>query len=158
MATTRIYLLSPLHRKRNSLCLHQGVVSPTLHDLYKIILLKYTMPEITFFVRISSWNFVRVSKAMLEMLISTIFAMHKLRENILEKSGNVSETTPADSYMLWWMINKVDPKLRCISRAKSLIKSCVSHKYVAFYELACHIVTIKGLLPIFSARLRWTQR
>ena len=39
-----------------------GVVSLTFHELSKIILRKYTMPEITFTVRISIWNFVHVPK------------------------------------------------------------------------------------------------
>ena len=50
-------------------------------------------------VSISSWNFVRVSKALgtgtkfqLEILISTISPIHKFRENILESSRNVNET------------------------------------------------------------------
>ena len=33
-----------------------GVVSLTFRELYKIISQKYAMPEITFMVRISSWN------------------------------------------------------------------------------------------------------
>ena len=43
----------------------QGVVSLTFRELSKIISRKYTTPEITFTVRISSWNFVRGPKAML---------------------------------------------------------------------------------------------
>ena len=43
----------------------QGVVSLTFRELSKIISRKYTTPEITFTVRISSWNFVRVPKAWL---------------------------------------------------------------------------------------------
>ena len=43
----------------------QGVVSQTYHELAKIISWKYTTPEITFMVKISSWNFVRVPKAWL---------------------------------------------------------------------------------------------
>ena len=42
-----------------------GVVSLTFRDLSKIILQKYTIPEITFMMRISSWNFVCVPKAWL---------------------------------------------------------------------------------------------
>ena len=42
-----------------------GVVSLTFHELSKIISRKYTMPEITFTVRVSSWNFVCVPKAWL---------------------------------------------------------------------------------------------
>ena len=50
-------------------------------------------------VRISSWKFVRVPKAstkfQLEILTtSTISVIHTFRENILESSRNVSETTP----------------------------------------------------------------
>ena len=44
---------------------NQGVVSLTFRELSKIILRKYTILEITFMVRISSWNFVCVLKAML---------------------------------------------------------------------------------------------
>ena len=40
-----------------------GAVSLTFHKLSKIILWKYTMPEMTFMVRIPSWNFVRVPEA-----------------------------------------------------------------------------------------------
>ena len=43
----------------------QGVVSLTLRELFKEISRKYTMPEITIIVRISSWKFVRVPKARL---------------------------------------------------------------------------------------------
>ena len=39
-----------------------GVVSLMFSELSKIISLKYTMPEITFIVRISSWNFVQTDK------------------------------------------------------------------------------------------------
>ena len=42
-----------------------GVVSLTFRELSKIISRKYTTPEMTFTVRISSWNFVRVPKALL---------------------------------------------------------------------------------------------
>ena len=44
---------------------NQGVVSLTFHELSKIISRKYTMPEITFTVRIPSWSFVCVPKAWL---------------------------------------------------------------------------------------------
>ena len=44
---------------------HQGVVSLTFRELSKIISRKYTTPEITFMIRISSWNLVRVPKAWL---------------------------------------------------------------------------------------------
>ena len=49
-----------------------GVVSLMFCELSKIISQKYTMPEITYMVRISSWNFVLLPKAWLEFLISTI--------------------------------------------------------------------------------------
>ena len=42
-----------------------GVVSLMFHKLSEIISPKYTMPEITFTVRISSWNLVCVPKAWL---------------------------------------------------------------------------------------------
>ena len=41
----------------------RGVVSLTFRDLSKIIPRKYTKREMTFMVRISSWNFVHVPKA-----------------------------------------------------------------------------------------------
>ena len=77
----------------------RGPVSLTFLELSKIISWKNTMPEITFMVRISSWNFVRVPKAWLwctrfqhEILIkSMISAIHKFQENILESLQNVSE-------------------------------------------------------------------
>ena len=43
----------------------QGGVSLTFREHSKIISRKYTMPEITFMVRISSWNFLRVPRALL---------------------------------------------------------------------------------------------
>ena len=54
------------------------------------------MPEITFMVRISSWNFVRVPRFRLEILIrGTVSAIqNKFRENILKSPRNVSETPP----------------------------------------------------------------
>ena len=42
-----------------------GCVSRTFWELSKIILQKYTMPEIPFIAKISSWNSVRVPKAWL---------------------------------------------------------------------------------------------
>ena len=42
-----------------------GVVSLTFRELSKIISRKYTTQEITFMIRISNWNFVRVPKAWL---------------------------------------------------------------------------------------------
>ena len=50
---------TPLHM------LSQGVVSLTFRELSKTISRKYTMSEITFMVRIWSWNFVHVPKAWL---------------------------------------------------------------------------------------------
>ena len=81
-------------------CFHevdlQGAVSLTFCKLSKIISLEYTMPEITFIVRISSWNFALAPKAwalgthtkfQLEIIISSVsFAIHKFWENILENS------------------------------------------------------------------------
>ena len=43
----------------------QGVVSLTFRELLKIISRKYTIQEMTFMMRISSWNFVHVPKAWL---------------------------------------------------------------------------------------------
>ena len=81
-----------------------GVVSLTFREIYKIISRKYTMPEIIYIVKISSWNFVRVPKSMalgtrtkfeLKIFIrSTISAIHTFWKNILESLRNVSETTP----------------------------------------------------------------
>ena len=85
-----------------------GCFTLTFHELFKRISQKYTMPEITFIVRISSWNFVprlctcaqsmalgTRTKFQLEILIrSTISAKQKFREIILESLRNVSETTP----------------------------------------------------------------
>ena len=75
----------------------QGVVSLTFRELSKIISRKYTMPVITFMVRISRWNFERVPKAWLQLVILTINVITGIvyfREIILESSRNVSETTP----------------------------------------------------------------
>ena len=62
-----------------------GVVSLTFCELSKIISWKYTMSEITFMVRISSWNMAlgTLTKFQLEILIrSTISAIHKFWENM----------------------------------------------------------------------------
>ena len=76
-----------------------GVVSLTFRELSKIISRKYTIPEITFIVGIWSWNFVHAlgtcSKFQLQILIrTTVSAINKFQENILESLRNVSETTP----------------------------------------------------------------
>ena len=46
-------------------CWRPGVVSPTFCELSNIIWRKYTMPEITFMIRISDWTFVCETKAWL---------------------------------------------------------------------------------------------
>ena len=82
----------------------QGVVSLTFRELSEIISQKYTIPENTFILRISSWNFVRVPKAWLWAHLK-IWAWnshqkydfcntHKSRENILENLQSVNETPP----------------------------------------------------------------
>ena len=74
-----------------------GVVSLTFCELSKIISWKYTMSEITFMARISSWNMAlgTLTKFQLEILIrSTISAIHKFWMNILWSSQNVSEKQP----------------------------------------------------------------
>ena len=53
------------HASRTCRGAYQGVVSLTFRELSKIISRKYTTPEITFMIRISSWNLVRVPKAWL---------------------------------------------------------------------------------------------
>ena len=68
----------------------------------KINLRKYIMSEIPFTVGISRWNFVCVPIALgtrtefqlVILITSTICAIHKFRENILESSQNVSENAP----------------------------------------------------------------
>ena len=75
-----------------------GVVSLTFHELSKIISRKYTIPEITFTVRISSCKFVCVPKAWLWAHVqsfSLIFLQYTNFERIsCENSRNVSETPP----------------------------------------------------------------
>ena len=83
----------------------QGVVSLTFRELSKIILRKYTMPEITFALRISSWNFVRVPKAWLWVQVQSFSLQFSQKVRFLqnttferiswESSQNVSETTPS---------------------------------------------------------------
>ena len=74
---------------------HQGVASLTFRELFKINSQKYTMPDITFALRIPSMDLGTRTKRQLEMRIwSTISAIHTCRENILESSRDVSETTP----------------------------------------------------------------
>ena len=74
------------------------VVSITVSELSKIISRKYTMPEITFIVRMSSWNFVRFGHT----YIASSWNAHKFRENILESSRNVSETPPGQLIPQIW--------------------------------------------------------
>ena len=61
-----LYVLTPIY---NEIILHshqnQGVISLMFLELSKTIWRKYTMPEITFILRISSWNFARVLEAWL---------------------------------------------------------------------------------------------
>ena len=53
------------------------------------------MPEITFMMIISNWNFVCVPKFQLEILKrNTVSTIHNFLEDILESSQNVSETPP----------------------------------------------------------------
>ena len=67
----------------------QVVVSLTFRKLSKMILRKYTMPEITFMALATRTKF------QLEIFIrSTISAIYKFQESILESSQNVGETTP----------------------------------------------------------------
>ena len=92
----------------------QGAVSLTFRDLFKIISRKYA---ITFILIISSWNFVRVPKAWLWTHVqsfslkspwkSTIFAIHKFGDNILESSRNISETSPRRNHFGCWASGKV---------------------------------------------------
>ena len=79
-----------------------GAVSQTFRELSKIISRKYTMPEITFMMRISSWNLVHVAKAWAHM---QSFSLKFTQEvwflqytNILLSLWNVSET-PSDLHM-----------------------------------------------------------
>ena len=83
---------------------YQVVVSLTFCELSKIISQKYTMPVINIYGENFKLKFCACAQSMalgtrtkfqLEMLIgSAISATHKFRENILESSRNVSETTP----------------------------------------------------------------
>ena len=135
----------PVLGKRNSLCLHQGgcftnASRALQNNLTKIYNARNHIRGENFKLKLCA-----CTKSYVRFLQCTNFERISWRNR-----ETLVKQPPADPYMLRWMINKVDPKLRCISRAKSLIKSCDSHKYVAFNELTCHIVTIKGLLLIFS--------
>ena len=61
-----------------------GVVSLMFHELSKIISQKYKVPEITFIVRISNWDFSHTQFQFEILMRSTISAIHKFRENILQ--------------------------------------------------------------------------
>ena len=90
------------------------------------------MPEITFVVRISSWNFGRVPKAWLEILIrSTISAIHKFLENILE-SSYVHETTPwsSESKMAKHPKAAATFKLQWIWKSTNYNKTCWGHAMI----------------------------
>ena len=84
-----------------------GVISLTFRELSKIFSWNLCIADIIVLLRISSWNFVRVPKAMLlgtrtkfQLEIVTIDVISSIvyfREIILESSWNVSETTPSSS-------------------------------------------------------------
>ena len=59
-----IIVTAVLQNMQKGYC-HLGGVSQKFCKLSKIIMRKYTIPEITLIVRISSWNFVHVPKAWL---------------------------------------------------------------------------------------------
>ena len=61
------YLMQPFpgNVSLHSVCCLLGVVSLTFRELFKIISRKYTMPKITFMLRISTPDFERVPKAWL---------------------------------------------------------------------------------------------
>ena len=49
----------------------------------------------------------------------------------------------SDSDASWWMVHKVDPHYDAYRRQKSLIRSCIGHKYVYVYEVGCRVVALK---------------
>ena len=59
----------------------------------------------------------------------------------------------SDSRVRFWLVivngAQSRSKLRCISKAKLSIRSCIGHKYVYVYELGCRIVALKSWYPYF---------
>ena len=93
------------------------MVSLTFRKLSKeVISRKYTMPEITFMVRISSWNcmcvrtmgLVTSTKFQLEILMrSMIYAIHKFQENIWRACKTFVKQPRATTGWWWtllWMV------------------------------------------------------
>ena len=78
-----------------------GVVSLEFRELSRLISQKYTLLETSFFEQNFSWNFMCTQSMHLSTckkfnldILTSISAMYKLGENILESSQNVSETSP----------------------------------------------------------------
>ena len=116
----------------------QGGVSLEFRPLSKIISLKYLMPEITLMVSMALGT---RTKFQLEILIrSTISAIHKFRENILESSRNFSQTPP-------WSSHAVNVILRRTTELWSNVKwipflmSCLSCSWKV------RIGSLYGLVP-----------
>ena len=76
-----------------------GVVSLTFRELSKIISRKYTLPVITFLVRISSWNFVHVPKA---WLWAHDFCNTQIFERMFWRAHRTLVKQPPGSQQLIW--------------------------------------------------------
>ena len=83
--------------------INQGIVSLTFCRLSKIISPKFTMPDITFLLRISGWNFACVLKHGFELTYKIAawnyhnkydFCNTQISREYLESSQNVNETIP----------------------------------------------------------------
>ena len=97
-----------------------GVVSLTFCELSQIISWKYTMPEIIFMVRISSWNFVRTPKAWLWAHVQSFsmkfssevrFMQYTNFERIFWRAREtfVKQSQEANGLTLWWQWNSLPP-------------------------------------------------
>ena len=81
-----------------------GCFSLTFRELSKIISRKYKILDITFMLRISSWNFVRMKFKLESPIRSTLFAIHKFPEIISESLRNVTETPPGLDTCFWTQV------------------------------------------------------
>ena len=109
----------------------QGVVSLTFRELSKIISQKYATPEITFMIRISSWNLVGVPKAWLWAHVQS-FSLKFWSQALFLQYTNFER--------IFWRARKTlvkqppgpchDPTIRIYANEQGIMENTVSHSYL----------------------------
>ena len=145
-----------LHPKRSSAIVISHLMSTRcpggcftiVSELSKIFTWNLCIAEILLLMQISSWNFVRVPKAMLETLtINVISGIVYFYEIILESLRSISETTPCyitfHGTVFWWfwhcwkffkgqlMPGKLDVTDICLNTQHVFVSLVKSEKYVS---------------------------